>query len=198
MNLIIENQEMLEVKATQLQTHSDSGDSYLDKERPKVCSNTNFIGSVTIGMKWNYFITIAFPQNHHYSIKHLVPNSRGNLTYSFDLIRYGDCLISEQYEWVTRLLNKYIRTICSKCDIFFEQTKEGVLHLHGRLRVELTKSRKPLASRTVKLMLHRLFDTPPKYKHFVDIKPYDESKWSDYANKTTKTYQTLDYPHLII
>lgn len=140
-----------------------------------------------ITQKWDYFITVAFPVRGMFKIKHIeLTVTRPKIVFSD--IRYGDCTQNEQYEWLMWILRRHINQIADYYDIFFEQTKEGNLHFHGRLRTAQS-------SKNVKSLLFRMFGVNTKCTHFVDIKEYDPQRWSDYDKKTTKSYQTLNYEH---
>lgn len=141
--------------------------------------------------QFSYFLTVAFPTKHYFKIKHVEIRSQGQQRIVFGPIKYGDCTQSEQHIWLLYILNKNIKLICDHYDIFFEQTKEGNLHLHGRLGY----TDKKISKKDVKSLIHRMFDCPTKYKQFVDIKDYDDKRWNEYDQKKKKTYQTLDYPH---
>lgn len=139
---------------------------------------------------YHYFITIAFPTNQKYSVKHL-QLSAGYNKIVFTPIKYGDLTHKEQYEWICWKLRKNIQLIASRYDIFFEQTKIGNIHMHGRIYSE-----DKMYIKDVRAMIHRMFETDTKYVNFVDIKPYDSTKWNDYQNKREhKQYQTLNYPN---
>lgn len=140
---------------------------------------------------WAYFITLAFPINHKFKIKHVELRAQGTSRIVFNDIKYGDCTQREQYEWLVYILRKHVHIIADKYDLFFEQTQLGNIHIHGRLQYDNKKAPK----KDVKAIFHRMFDVPTKYVHFVDIKAYDKDKWSAYDQKTTKTYQTLEYDH---
>lgn len=147
---------------------------------------------ITNGNDWAYFITLAFPTNHKFKIKHVELRAQNQTRIVFSPIKYGDCTQGEQYSWLMYILTKYIKMVSDEYDLFFEQTKEGNLHIHGRLRYYDKKKTK----KDVRALFHRMFECPTQYKHFIDIKDYNPDKWTNYDIKETKTYQTLDYPHL--
>lgn len=138
---------------------------------------------------FHYFITIAFPTNNKYTIKHLELSTRPRIV--FKPIKYGDCTQQEQYTWLMHKLQKNIQHIADSYDIFFEQTKEGNLHMHGRLKYD----EKKMTMKDLKSLIHRIFETSTHFSRFVDIKVYEHTKWSDYDTKIKKDYQTLNYPH---
>lgn len=140
---------------------------------------------------WAYFITLCFPTRHEFKIKHLELKSQGNSRIVFSPIKYGDCTQQEQYEWVIFILRKHINIISDNYDLFFEQTKEGNIHIHGRIGYDGKKK----SQKDVRALFHRIFECPTKFKPFCDIKEYDHSKWSSYDTKIVKTYQTLEYSH---
>jgi len=140
---------------------------------------------------FSYFITIAFPTNQKYNIKHLELHAHNRTRIVFSPIKYGDCTQDEQYKWLTHTLTKHINQVSDGYDLFFEQTKEGNLHIHGRLKFDNKRKTK----KDVKALFHRMFETSTQYKNFIDIKDYDHKRWTDYDHKTVKTYQTLEYPH---
>lgn len=141
-----------------------------------------------IPAEFNFFVTIAFPTNKLYKIKHSEYKANGDIKIVFSDIKYGDCTPSEQYKYIHWVLSKHIKSIASDYDIFFEVTKEGNIHFHGRLKSHMSK-------RTLKIHLHRMFDTDSKYKHFCDLKEYNDKLWNDYDTKKTKNYQTTEIPH---
>lgn len=136
---------------------------------------------------WSYFITLAFPTREKFKIKHLELSAQRNRIVFSD-IRYGECTQNEQYEWLMWILRKHIQLVADEYDIFFEQTKEGNLHIHGRLRTEEK-------AKNIKMYFHRMFEVPSRCNRFVDIKVYDDSRWTDYDKKKSKDYQTLKYQH---
>lgn len=140
----------------------------------------------TTDTKYSHFITLCFPTKHAFKIKH-IEYTTGRPRIVFSDIKFGDCTQDEQYRWMLWILNRHVHTIAETYDIFFEQTKEGNLHIHGRITSDL-----PIKS--IKSLLHRMFDCPTKYKPFCVIKEYDHNKWSDYQNKQkNKEYQKTQY-----
>lgn len=140
--------------------------------------------------EYQYFFTIAFPHKESYSIKHLEIKPNGKYEYSFKPIQFQEATPDEQYQWMLRILDKNISLIADCFDIFFESCKSGDLHIHGRLF-----SKKGISTKTIKTYIHRMFNTPSKYKNFVDIKVYKHDKWESYDQKTKKEYQTTKYKH---
>lgn len=142
--------------------------------------------------QYDYFITIAFPTKHEYKIKHLKlsTSSLSRPIFLFDKIKYGECTVTEQYEWIMWILRRNIQFIAEQYDIFFEVTKEGNIHLHGRIKNSPKKTIKE-----IRTWAHRMFDTPQKYKRFIDIIEYNDAKWNNYDKKHVKTYQTTNYEH---
>lgn len=135
--------------------------------------------------KFTHFITLCFPTNHRYKIKHLEYGTKCRIVFSD--IKFGDCTQDEQYKWMLWILSRHISTIAETYDIFFEQTKEGNIHLHGRINSNLSV-------KNIKQLLHRMFETPTKYKPFCMIIKYDHTKWHDYQNKKEfKEYQKTEY-----
>jgi len=142
---------------------------------------------------WNYFITICFPTKHLFEIKHkvLLPGNRSK--YAFNKIKYGDCTMDEQYEFIVRILDKHMVAIAPYYDIFFEQTAIGNLHIHGRIAFDT----KPTCMKTLKIMFCQIFGLSfTEYPRFVDIKKYDALKWNDYQQKEAgKAFQITTYPN---
>lgn len=135
--------------------------------------------------QFTHFITLCFPTNHKYKIKHLEYGTKCRIVFSE--IKFGDCTQDEQYKWMLWILSRHISSLAETYDIFFEQTKEGNIHLHGRINSNLSV-------KSIKSLLHRMFETPTKYKPFCVIKEYEHSKWSDYQNKQkNKEYQKTEY-----
>lgn len=146
--------------------------------------------SIVRNCQYDYFITIAFPTKHYYKIKHLKLSTSSRPVFLFDEIKYGECTVTEQYEWIMWILRRNIQFIAEQYDLFFEVTKDGNIHIHGRIKNTPKKTIKE-----IRTWAHRMFDTPQKYKRFIDIKEYDDAKWSNYDKKTEKTYQTTNYEH---
>lgn len=173
-------------------------------ENIKVVTNQTFtddigMASVALGLptpnsngqNWAYFVTVAFPTNHKFKIKHMELLAGGRSRIVFCEIKYGDCTQEEQYRFILYKLDQQIQHIADYYDLFFEQTKEGNIHFHGRLGYDGKKK----SMKDIKALLHRLFECPTQYNRFIDIKVYEPKKWNDYDNKKEKNYQTLDYPH---
>lgn len=139
---------------------------------------------------WQYFFTVAFPTRQQFNIKHVEIMAQGRAKVVFKPIRYEQCTQSEQYEWIMWILRRNINMICDNYDIFFEQTRDGNIHFHGRLHSYTKQSMK-----NIRALIHRMFGVDTKNKYFFDIKEYDHAKWNDYESKNIKTYQTLNYPH---
>lgn len=138
-----------------------------------------------------HFITVAFPLNCKFKIKHVELLAQGRSRIVFSDIKYGDCTQEEQYRWLMHCMTTTIYQICDYYDIFFEYTKSGNIHLHGRLGYEGKKK----SMKDVRSLIHRMFGCSTQYIKFVDIKKYDETKWNDYSVKYKKTYQSTLYPH---
>jgi len=139
----------------------------------------------------DYFLTVAFPVNCRFKIKHLQLEAQGRSKIVFSEIKYGDCTQEEQYRWIMHCMTKSMRQISDYYDVFFEFTKTGNIHLHARLGYEGRKK----SMKDIKTLIHRMFECSTQYTRFVDIKKYDDTKWNDYAVKYKKTYQTTHYPH---
>lgn len=151
--------------------------------------NTEAIAPIA-DVSWAYFITVAFPTNHKFKIKHVDLLAQNRSRIVFSPIRYGDCTQNEQYQFINWILNKHVYQLCDKYHIFYEQTREGNIHFHGRLAYD----NKKICQKDIRALLHRMFECPTHHKPFVDIKVYDPEKWNNYNNKQTKTYQTVDLP----
>lgn len=139
------------------------------------------------------FITVAFP-NHEYFMRYKECTMKG-VQIKEGYIKYFKCMPSEQYEYVLKQLKKHFEIMffeaLTEYDIFFEVTKNGNIHIHGRISFS-----KKILDKEIKLGFHRIFKTPTKFiRTHVDIKEYDHSKWNDYENKKVKGYQTTEYPH---
>ena len=139
------------------------------------------------------FLTVAFP-NHEYVMRYKECTTRGPVIRQ-GLIKYFKCMPSEQYEFVINILKKHFEVMFFESllhyDIFFEVTKNGNIHFHGRISFN-----KKLQDKEVKLSFHRMFKTPTKFiRTHVDVKDYDHKLWNDYDNKKEKGYQTTDHPH---
>lgn len=139
---------------------------------------------------WAYFITLSFPTNQKFVIKHLEPHVHVSRIV-FKPIKYGECTQDEQYHWILHILKKHINLICEIYDLFFEQTSSGNIHIHGR--INFVGKKKPM--KDISALCHRIFGVPLACYAFTDVKVYEEAKWNDYHDKKVKTYQTLDYPH---
>lgn len=143
-------------------------------------------------LQFDYFITIAFPQKQKFNIKHLEIRAQNQEVYVFKPIPYEECTQKEQYSFIKHKLSiERLYNIADIYDLFFEVTKNGNIHIHGRLYSIAKKSIKD-----IKLYLHRLFEVKHQLRHFIDIKPYDHLKWNDYDKKNNKAYQTCTFPHL--
>jgi len=139
------------------------------------------------------FLTVAFP-NCEYFMKYKECSTNGPKTKQ-GLIKYFKCMPSEQYDYVFSKLYQNFECMFYETlidyDIFFEVTKNGNIHIHGRISFS-----KKILDKEIKLSFHRIFRTPTKYiRTHVDVKDYDHTKWNDYENKIEKGYQTTEYPH---
>lgn len=173
----------------------------LDKPMPNI--STSIIPGDDVGflqkpttepILWNYFITCAFPQGHKFNIKHkeyIATSCKYPLGYKItnDEIKYRDCSVQEQYQWIIYNLSKYLHHSVVKYDIFFELCFSGDLHFHGRIQTELKYIK------DIKVLFHRMFNLSLKHKYFCDVKVYDDKKWNDYDVKIKKTYQTTSFKH---
>lgn len=142
---------------------------------------------------FKYFITVAFPLNALFKIKHQELMAQGLSKFKFSPIKYGDCTFNEQYRWILHILTKNIYAICDRYDLFFELTQKNNIHFHGRLGYEADS--KVMFMKDIRVLIHRMFDCSTQYIRFVDIKKYDHTKWNDYETKYKKTYQTVKLPH---
>lgn len=143
-------------------------------------------------IKYKYFITLAFPQNHKFTIKHKEYRANGDIKILFEPIKYRDCTVMEQYNFIKHTLSKFLFSEVDKYDIFFEHCKSGDLHIHGRI----TTHDKTLHIKDIKLFFNHMFGLSAKYNKFCDVKIYDETKWNDYEHKTSinKSHQTCELP----
>lgn len=143
-------------------------------------------------IKYQYFITLAFPHNHAFKIKHKEYMANGDIKILFEPIKYRDCTVREQYEFIKHTLSKYIYSEIDKYNFFFEHCKTGDLHIHGRI----TTHDKTLHIKDIKLFFNHIFGLSAKYKNFCDVKLYDATKWNDYENKKSinKVHQSCDLP----
>jgi len=149
--------------------------------------------SVYSNFPFDYFVTIAFPTNQKFKIKHLELCAQGRSRIVFSDIKYGDCTQDEQYKWIMHCLTKNIYSVCDVYHIFVEYTKLGNIHLHCRLGYEADSRKKTM--KDIRALFHRIFDCSTQYTKFVDIKKYDITRWNDYENKQAgKRYQSSDYP----
>jgi len=144
-------------------------------------------------IKRSVFITVAFP-NHEYLMKYKEPTTKGVIVKE-GLIKYFKCMPSEQHEFVSKQLKKHLAVMFFESlidyDIFYELTKNGNIHIHGRMTFN-----KKLPDKEIKLSFHRIFKTPTKYiRTHVDIKDYNSDLWHDYHIKKEKGYQTTEHPH---
>lgn len=140
---------------------------------------------------WSHFITLAFPQNHKFAIKHNEYMANGNVKISMEPIKYRDCSTFEQYLWIQWIFNKFLNRTIKKYDFFFEHCLNGDLHLHGRITLwDETKHIKD-----IKIIFHRMFGLSVKFKNFCDVQVYNKDKWNDYQNKYSerKKHQTSTY-----
>lgn len=154
--------------------------------------SVNELSSSVNDYKWSYFITLAFPQNHSFKIKHKEYFANGEIKILFEPIKYRDCTVKEQYEFIKHTFSKYLYSEIDRYCFFFEHCKSGDLHIHGRI----TTHDKTLHIKDIKLFFNHIFGLSAKYKNFCDVKLYNKDKWNDYQNKTSinKQHQTCLLP----
>lgn len=142
--------------------------------------------------QYDYFITIGFPQKQKFNIKHLEIRAQNQEVYVFKPIPYEECSQKEQYSFIKhKLSEERMLNIADIYDIFFEVTKNGNIHVHGRIYSIHKKSIKD-----IRLYIHRLFGVKHQCRHFVDIRVYDHAKWNNYDQKNNKAYQSCNLPHM--
>lgn len=140
---------------------------------------------------YTHFITICFPTNSRFKIKHKDYKSNGMIVQLFDYIKFGACDQEEQYNFIKWKMNNHFQYF-DKVDAFFEQTMIGNIHVHMRVKTNNN-------IKHIRCFLHRIYNVDSKHKAFVDIKKYDDTMWHEYENKKdTKAYQYTHYPHYII
>lgn len=144
--------------------------------------------------QFDYFITICFPTKHLFKIKHKKLMPHGKESILFSNIAYGDVSDLEQYNFIKWTFDKYIHHLCVYYDIFFEVTSSGNVHCHGRISYNGNKKK---TQKDIKTIIYQMFGlSQVKYPRFVDVKPYDFSRWNDYDKKQDKkAYQVTEYPH---
>lgn len=174
---------MIELETSEFFTKSSEGGIlHLDKITPEHPAETDKslseakLSDTEIG--WSHFITLAFPQNHKFNIKHHEYMANGSVKISMEPIKYRDCTVMEQYLWIQWIFNRFLNRSCNEYDFFFEHTLSGDLHLHGRVTL-FSKTH----IKDIKLIFHRMFGLSVKYIKFCDVKVYDKTKWNDYQNK---------------
>lgn len=166
---------------------------FRDKKELEAVGPSFQMGPHNLLIKRVCFITIAFP-NHEYKMRYSECNTKG-IQIKEGNVKYFKCMPSEQYEYVIRQLKQHFEIMFFETlidyDLFFEVTKNGNIHIHGRISFS-----KKILDKELKLSFHRIFKTPTKYiRNHVDIKDYEHTKWNDYENKKEKGYQTTEYPH---
>lgn len=141
---------------------------------------------------FTHFITMCFPANAEYKIKHKEYKANGMIVMKFDKVKFGSCDQEEQYQWINWKMHNHFKSEFDKVDAFFEQTKIGNLHIHMRVKSNTN-------IKHMRCFLHRIYETDSKYIRFVDIKKYDDGKWNDYQNKQeNKEYQKTTLKNFII
>lgn len=144
------------------------------------------------GRRFEYFVTVAFPLNQKFKIKHVELQAGGRSRIVFNEIKYGDCTQDEQYRWLLHCMTGSMILFCDIYECFFEYTQKGNLHIH--MRLGYNKFSKKSTMKDIRAMLHRMFQCSTQYTKFIDIKKYDFTRWNDYSNKYKKTYQTTHLP----
>lgn len=142
--------------------------------------------------KYSYFFTINISPKQKLMCKKYDIGKRKVIRANH---QWGDLLQTEQHLFLQHVLNSFNNYI-SQCDInykyhyFFEQTRRGELHVHGRVGTEYLQHMKDL-----KVLLCQNLGLPATLKYLIDIKKYDHLKWNEYENKTaeSKTYQTTSF-----
>lgn len=140
---------------------------------------------------YKYFVSVGFPQKDKVFTRHF---SHAKNKVILAPQEYRGLTTNEQYCYIVRGITQVKDLITSpngKYHYFIEQCKSGDLHFHARIDSYM-------AMKDIKLIYHNAFGISLDHiKYFCVIKMYDALKWSDYENKTSKSYQKTDYKHII-
>jgi len=100
--------------------------------------------------------------------------------------KYGDLFPREQYDYLSYHLKKVMSLVSQDYYFFFEQTKDGNLHVHGIVCA-------PSSAMLLK-HFHNYFDEPMANPYFMKngLKPFNPEQWNNYNSKYSKVYQSVD------
>jgi len=139
---------------------------------------------------YTHFITMCFPTNSMFKIKHKIYKTNGMVITKFCPIKFGACDQEEQYNFIKWKMNKHFQYF-DCVDAFFEQTKIGNIHVHMRV---ITNNN----IKHIRCFLHRIYEVDIKHHAFLDIKKYIDSSWNEYERKEDKkAYQVTSLPHFV-